>query len=135
MTKLHQIYKCSVCGNIVDVVHTGGGELVCCGKPMVLQVENTVDASLEKHVPVTEVLPADVCRGVDGIKVKIGAEEHPMTEDHFIEWIEIEIEDGRTGRKYLKPGDKPEVVFQTRQKAVSVRAYCNLHGLWKKDIE
>jgi superoxide reductase len=102
---------------------------------MVLQVENTVDASLEKHVPVVEVLPADVCRGVDGVKVKIGAEEHPMTEEHYIEWVEIEIEDGRTGKKFLKPGDKPEVIFQTRQKVISIRAYCNLHGLWKKDVE
>jgi len=124
-----------VCGNIVEVIHANVGELVCCQHPMVLQVENTVDASLEKHVPVVEVLPADVCRGVDGVKVKIGAEEHPMTEEHYIEWVEIEIEDGRTGKKFLKPGDKPEVIFQTRQKVISIRAYCNLHGLWKKDVE
>jgi len=134
MTKLLQIYKCSVCGNIVEVVHASTGELVCCGKPMVLQEENTTDAAVEKHVPVVEVLPPNVCQGVDGVKVKIGEEEHPMTEEHYIEWIEIQVEDGRTGKKYLKPGDKPEVIFQTRKKVIEVRAYCNLHGLWKKEV-
>lgn len=128
------MYRCSVCGNIVEVVHAAPGELVCCGQPMILQEANTVDAAQEKHLPVMEVLPADVCRGVDGVKVKVGEEEHPMVAGHYIEWIGIEIEDGRTGKVFLQPGDTPEVIFQTRQKVKAVSAYCNLHGLWRKDV-
>ncbi|MFC1682487.1 desulfoferrodoxin [Nanoarchaeota archaeon] len=118
MTTLNQIYKCEICGNIVEVVHAGGGELVCCGQQMVLQKENTVDASLEKHVPV-----------IEGNKVKVGSVEHPMTEEHYIEWIEAS--DGKTRAKvFLKPEDKPEAEFCFEP--VSARAYCNLHGVWKK---
>ncbi|OIO16992.1 desulfoferrodoxin [Candidatus Kuenenbacteria bacterium CG1_02_38_13] len=131
MTQLHQIYKCQVCGNIVEVVYSGAGELVCCGQPMELQVENIVNESSKKHVPVIEELPANVCRVKDGVIVKIGEIEHPMTLEHYIEWVEIIIGDGRRGRKFLSPGDKPNVEFHTRAKVIGARAYCNLHGLWK----
>ena len=131
MTKLNQIYKCNVCGNIVQMVHSGAGELVCCGQPMQLMEENTVDAAVEKHVPTIEELPANVCQGKDGVIIRVGSEEHPMTAEHHIEWIEIIIEDNRVGKKFLRPGDKPEVEFHTRGKVIGARAYCNLHGLWK----
>jgi desulfoferrodoxin len=117
-----QVYKCDTCGNIVLVVHPGGGELVCCGAPMKLMVENTVDAAKEKHVPVIEKVPG-------GYKVKVGAVAHPMEEKHWIEWIEL-MADGVVMTKLLKPGDAPEAVFITEAKSVSVREYCNLHGLW-----
>lgn len=118
-----QVYKCSVCGNIVEVLHVGGGELVCCGKPMVLQVENTTDAAKEKHVPVIE-------KTANGYKVKIGSVPHPMEEKHYIEWIEL-IADGKAYREFLKPGDKPEAEFCITAATVSAREYCNLHGLWR----
>ncbi len=123
MTEVNQIYKCNVCGNIVEVVHTGAGELVCCGQPMKLQQENTVDAAQEKHVPVVENTKA-------GIKVKVGSIAHPMEENHFIEWIEALVE-GRVYRKFLKSGESPEAEFPVSLKNIEVREYCNLHGLWK----
>ncbi len=123
MTKLNEVYKCSVCGNIVEVVHTGVGQLVCCGQPMDRQDPNTVDAAQEKHVPVIE-------RTSSGVKIKIGSVPHPMTAEHFIEWIEI-MADGKVDRKYLKPGDKPEADFNLTADKVTARAYCNLHGLWQ----
>lgn len=119
MTKKLQIYKCEICGNIVEVVHEAGGELVCCGKPMKLLEENTVDAATEKHVPV-----------IEGKKVKIGEVEHPMTEEHYIEWIEAVSDKGERCRKFLQPGDKPEAEFCFN--VVSARELCNLHELWKK---
>lgn len=121
--KVGEVYRCSICGNIVSVLHAGGGELVCCGKPMELLVENTVDASKEKHVPVIE-------KTKDGFKVNIGSVPHPMEEAHYIEWIEL-IADGISYRKFLKPGGKPEAEFCVKAKSVSAREYCNLHGLWK----
>ncbi len=121
--KLNEIYKCSVCGNIVEVIHVGGGTLSCCDQPMVLQAENTVDASLEKHVPVME-------KTETGIKVKVGEVEHPMEASHYIEWIEV-IVDGKVYRQFLKPGDKPEAEFLVEGEMITVREYCNLHGLWK----
>ncbi len=120
-----QIYKCSVCGNIVEVIHAGGGELVCCGKPMELLVENTTDAAQEKHVPVIEKIDG-------GVKVKVGSVAHPMEEKHYIEWIEV-IADGRACRKFLKPGDAPEAVFKIEGENLIAREYCNLHGLWKSE--
>ena len=131
MTQQNQIYKCEVCGNIVEVLHTGAGELVCCGQPMKLMSENTQDAAIEKHVPVIEEVPANVCQGKDGVIVKVGEITHPMDKEHYIEWIEIITQDGKRGKKFLKPGDKPQVEFHTRKKVVGARAYCNLHGLWK----
>lgn len=123
MTELNQVYKCAKCGNIVEVLHAGGGELVCCGQPMALQKENTVDASLEKHVPVIE-------KTEKGIKVKVGSVPHPMEEEHYIEWIEI-LADGKAYRKFLKPGDAPEAEFCIEAENIIAREYCNLHGLWK----
>jgi len=125
MTQLRQIYKCNICGNIVEVLHAGQGELVCCGQPMILQQENTVDASKEKHVPVIE-------KNEQGVIVKIGSEPHPMTEEHYIEWIEISTEKG-SSKKFLKPGDKPEALFPVKAENIKARAYCNLHGLWKSE--
>jgi superoxide reductase len=123
MTQIKQIYKCPICGNIVEVVHAGGGELVCCGQPMILQQANTVDAAQEKHVPVIE--KTDL-----GFKVKVGSMPHPMEEAHHIEWIEL-IADGKIYRQELKPGDAPEAEFCVSAENVSAREYCNLHGLWQ----
>ncbi len=123
MTKQLQIYKCELCGNIVEVLHEGGGELVCCKQPMKLYDENTVDAAKEKHVPVIEKV-------ANGYMVKVGSVSHPMEEKHFIEWIEL-IADGAAYRRFLKPGDAPEAMFEISADNVSVREYCNLHGLWK----
>ena len=123
MAERLQIYKCEACGNIVEVLHGGEGELVCCGEPMKLFVENTVDAAKEKHVPVVEKV-------AQGMKVKVGSVPHPMEEKHYIEWVEI-IVDGKAYREFLRPGDTPEAVFDVPPEGVTAREYCNLHGLWK----
>jgi superoxide reductase len=125
MTARMEIYKCEVCGNIVEVLHTGDGELVCCGKPMKLMKENTADAAREKHVPVIE-------KTANGIKVKVGSVPHPMEEKHHIEWIQVIAKDGsRFFRAFLKPGDKPEAEFNIKDEGVIAREYCNIHLLWK----
>jgi len=123
MTELKQVYRCNVCGNIVEVLHTGKGELVCCGEPMELLQEKTVDVGQEKHVPVVET-------AARGIKVKVGSVPHPMEEKHYIEWVEI-VTDGEICRQFLKPGDKPEADFDAVSQKVIAREYCNIHGLWK----
>ena len=123
MTEKLEIYKCEVCGNIVEVLHAGAGELVCCGQPMKLFKENTVDAAKEKHVPVVEKI-------AEGCKVKVGSVPHPMEEKHYIEWVEILV-DGKAYRQFLKPGDNPEATFNVKAGQVTAREYCNLHGLWK----
>ncbi len=123
MVELNQIYKCNVCGNIVEVVHVSAGTLVCCGKPMELLKEKTEDIGNEKHIPVLE-------KTSEGIKVKVGSIPHPMEEKHYIEFIEL-IADGVLYRKYLKPGEAPEAEFKVSGKLISAREYCNLHGLWK----
>ena len=122
MTKRLEIYKCEICGNIVEMLHEGKGELVCCNKPMKLFTENTVDAAREKHVPVKET-------GQGFIKVKVGVVPHPMEEKHYIEWVEV-IADGKAYRQFLKPGDAPEAVFNVDGDRITVREYCNIHGLW-----
>jgi len=123
MTELKQIYKCNVCGNMVEVIHTGVGELVCCGQPMELKTPNTQEAATEKHIPVVEKK--------DGmILVKVGSVPHPMKEEHFIEWVEI-VSGEKCIRKTLKPGDSSEVKFCDLGENTEVRAYCNVHGLWK----
>lgn len=119
----NEIYKCEVCGNIIEVLHGGGGQLVCCGQPMKQFVENTVDAAHEKHVPVIEKTPG-------GVKVTVGSVEHPMLDAHYIEWIEV-IADNKIYRKYLNPEEKPEAVFEVEAENVQAREYCNLHGLWR----
>ena len=123
MTERLQVYRCEVCGNIVEVLHAGKGELVCCKQPMKLLVEGSVDAAQEKHVPVVE-------KTATGVKVKVGSVPHPMEEKHYIEWIEI-IADGRAYRQSLKPGDVPEATFNIEAMQITAREYCNLHGLWK----
>jgi len=123
MAETMQVYKCLKCGNIIEVVNGGIGELVCCGEPMKLLVENTVDASREKHVPVIEKVEG-------GYRVKVGGVPHPMEEKHYIQWIEL-MADGVAFRKFLKPGQAPEAFFCIDATTVSAREYCNLHGLWK----
>ena len=123
MAERLEVYKCEVCGNIVEVLHGGDGELVCCGQPMVRLVENTVDAAKEKHVPVVEKVEG-------GVKVKVGDVAHPMEEKHWIEWVEI-IADGKAYRQFLNPGEAPEATFNVEADQISAREYCNLHGLWK----
>jgi superoxide reductase len=123
MTKLREIYKCNVCGNIVEVLHVGAGELVCCGEPMELLKEKTTDVGNEKHVPVIE-------KTATGIKVNVGSLPHPMEEKHYIEWIQV-IADGAAYRKFLKPGEKPEATFELKATKLEAREYCNIHGLWK----
>ncbi|KPJ76264.1 MAG: desulfoferrodoxin [Deltaproteobacteria bacterium SG8_13] len=123
MAERLEVYKCEVCGNIVEVLHAGAGELVCCGQPMVLLTENTVDAAKEKHVPVVEKVAG-------GFKVKVGDVPHPMEEKHYIEWVEI-IADGRAYRQFLNPGQPPEATFNIEADQVTAREYCNLHGHWK----
>ena len=123
MAKQYEVYKCEKCGNIVEVLHGGPGELVCCGAPMVLLDEKTADSSTEKHVPVIEKTP-------DGYKVTVGSTLHPMLEEHYIEWIEL-IADGVSYRRYLKAGDQPVAEFCIKATSVSAREYCNVHGLWK----
>lgn len=122
--EVKQVYKCEVCGNIVEVLHNGGGALACCGQPMKLIEENTVDAALEKHIPIIEEIDG-------GVIVKVGSVEHPMLPEHYIQWIEVHTED-KIYRKYLKPGEKPEAIFKFDEKVIMAREYCNLHGLWKK---
>ena len=123
MAERLEIYKCEVCGNIVEVLHGGAGELVCCGQPMTLFKENTTDAAKEKHVPVVE-------KSGDTVTVKVGSVAHPMEEKHYIEWVEI-IADGEVYRQFLSPGEAPEASFKIDAGKVTAREYCTLHGLWK----
>ncbi len=123
MAERLQVYKCEVCGNIVEVIHAGEGELVCCNQPMKLLVENTVDAAKEKHVPVVE-------KTTEGFKVTVGSVAHPMEEKHYIEWIELIVGD-KAYRQFLNPGDAPEAVFNVQADSATAREFCNLHGLWK----
>ncbi len=117
------IYKCNVCGNIVEVLHAGVGELVCCGQPMELLKEKAEDVGLEKHVPVIE-------REEGEVKVKVGSVPHPMEENHYIEWVAVYTDEG-VYRKFLKPGGQPEARFDLKAEAAGAREYCNVHGLWK----
>jgi superoxide reductase len=124
--KTLDVYKCEKCGNIVELLHVGGGELVCCGEPMKLLKENTSDGAKEKHVPVIEKVSG-------GWKVIVGSVTHPMEEKHYIEWIEL-IAGTKSYRVHLKPGDKPEALFLVDAAHVAAREYCNLHGLWKAEV-
>ncbi len=127
MTEKHQVYKCKVCGNIVEMLHEGKGTLVCCGANMDLFEEKTTDEGLEKHVP---VINADAT----GTHVMVGSTQHPMEEKHHIEWIQIITRDGKSVRKFLQPGNTPDAHFCEdfdAAKAGIVREYCNIHGLWK----
>lgn len=123
MTEFNQIYKCKVCGNMVEVVHAGGGELVCCGQSMELQQEKREDEGQEKHKPVIE-------KTSGGVIVTVGSVPHPMTSEHYIQWIEV-ITEHRVYRKKLEPGMEPQAEFFLEAEHVEARAYCNLHGLWR----
>lgn len=123
MTQLNQIYKCSICGNIVEVAHEGAGTLVCCGKNMDLMTAKSNEEGVEKHLPVIE-------KSENGLTVKVGSLPHPMEENHYIEWIEI-VFDGKVDRQYLKPGQVPEAHFNILAENMVARAYCNVHGLWQ----
>ncbi len=123
MTNRLEIYKCEICGNMVEMIHDGAGQLVCCGQAMKRFDANTVDAAKEKHVPVVEMLQ-------DKMFVKVGSVPHPMEDKHYIEWIEV-ISGNKTIRHFLRPNDKPEATFCKPDGDFTVREYCNLHGLWK----
>lgn len=123
MTKLMQVYKCNVCGNMVEMLHEGPGALVCCNQPMALMEENTVEAAVEKHIPVIE-------KKDGGYMVTVGSVAHPMQDEHYIEWIEV-IAGNKIYRQHLKPGEAPEAFFKIEGEGVYARAYCNLHGNWK----
>ena len=125
MTKVRELYRCAKCGNIVEVVNPGA-ELWCCGEKMQLLKENTTDAAVEKHVPVIEKVDG-------GYRVVVGEVEHPMQDNHYIQWIEL-LTDTDVMRHELKPGEKPEAFFKTDAVRVTAREYCNLHGLWKKEL-
>ncbi len=123
MAQQNEIYVCEMCGNVLEVLDGGDGELVCCGQPMTLQKENTVDASKEKHIPVLKFEENQV-------SVDVGSVPHPMDANHYIMWIEVQ-EGNCVKRRFLKPGEAPHASFRTYGGAITVRAYCNLHGLWK----
>ncbi|MDD2678310.1 MAG: desulfoferrodoxin [Candidatus Nanoarchaeia archaeon] len=123
MAKLNEIYKCNVCGNIVELVHASKGELVCCNEPMQLMKERTKDLGNEKHVPIVQAKKGKII-------VKVGSIEHPMIKKHYIEWIQI-IADGKSFKQFLKPGNKPIAEFCIKAKKITAREYCNIHGLWK----
>ncbi len=125
MTEEKQIYKCNLCGNIIEMLHPGDGELVCCGQIMEQQQEKNVEEGKEKHNPIIE-------RTSGGVIVKVGTLAHPMESEHYIEWIEV-ITEHRVYRKRLTPGDTPEAEFFLEAKHLKVRVYCNLHGLWKNN--
>jgi superoxide reductase len=123
MAKELEVYKCAVCGNIVEVLHGGVGELVCCGQPMENLTAKTADEGREKHVPVIEKIEG-------GIKVGVGSVPHPMEAEHYIEWIEV-IADGKAYRQFLNPGEAPEAEFAVEAAQISAREHCNVHGLWE----
>lgn len=123
MTKLNQVYRCPICGNIVEVLHTGVGQLVCCGQPMELLAIKEKDVGYEKHLPVIE-------KTTNGFIVKVGSISHPMEKEHYIEFIEL-IADGEVYRKFLNPGDDPMASFEIKSDNITARIYCNIHGIWQ----
>lgn len=125
MTRLNQVYKCNICGNIVVLVRSGQGELVCCGQPMELEKERSKEEGEEKHLPLIE-------KTDQGIKVRVGSLPHPMEKEHHIEWIEL-IADNKSYRQFLAPGEEAEAVFPLQGKKLAARAYCNIHRLWQKE--
>jgi superoxide reductase len=125
MIALKQLYYCAICGNVVEVVNAGAEALVCCGEPMQLLKENSVDAAKEKHVPVVE-------GDETGVKVSVGSVLHPMTEEHYIVFIEVITTDDMVLRQELKPGMQPVAEFPVpMSKVLYAREYCNLHKLWR----
>lgn len=130
MTKKLEIYKCDVCGNLVEVVLSGAGELVCCGEAMKLQVPNKTDASTEKHVPF-------FTKKDEGLEIRVGEVAHPMLEDHYITFIEAISKDEKyVKRKYLYPGDAPEFMLKGYDIGkLTAKEFCNLHGLWEAEYD
>jgi len=124
---MKEIFKCELCGNVLELLRDGGSDLVCCNAAMQKLVENSVDASDKKHLPAVEKVEA-------GVKVKVGEVPHPMKNDHFIEWVEILAANGKTCRKFLPSGREPQVSFSCKEEVVAARSLCNLHGLWQKEI-
>lgn len=122
-TEKLQVYKCKVCGNMVELIHSGAGTLVCCGQNMTLLKEGETDAATEKHVPVVKKIDG-------GFEVKVGEVAHPMEDKHYIEWIEL-LANGKAYRQFLKPGEPPVAKFMVTADKATAREYCNLHGLWK----
>lgn len=121
-----KVYKCMICGTTVEILNGNGNSLTCCGQNMIELKANTTDAAVEKHVPAIQIVEKEVL-------VKVGDVEHPMDEDHYIAWIAM-VSDDKVEKVYLKPGDKPEAKFNYIPGA-TVYAYCNKHGLWKKDVQ
>jgi len=121
---VNEIYKCEICGNVIEMLHNAGVNPVCCGQDMVRLKEKSEDVGKEKHVPIVE-------KTETGIKVKVGSIEHPMEEKHFIEWIEV-VSGGKIYKEFLKPIMKPEAEFCIKEFDL-VRIYCNIHGLWKNN--
>ncbi len=121
--KVNEIYRCGICGNMVEILHSGVGEIICCNEPMSLVEAGSVDAAREKHVPVIEKVDG-------GFKVTVGSVVHPMEEKHYITFVEL-LADGKLYRQALNPGDAPEAFFAVDASRVEAREYCNLHGLWK----
>lgn len=125
MTKINQIYRCSVCGNIVEVLHEGNGQLVCCGQPMELLITKNTDVGFEKHVPIINKTETEII-------ITVGSVPHPMEETHYIELIEL-IADNKIYRQFLKAGDKAMAIFEIKADKITARAYCNIHGLWQSN--
>lgn len=124
MQARYDIYRCTTCENVVEMVLAKGGHLICCGNPMVKMEAQASDGAVEKHIPVIEVKE-------EGVLVSVGAVAHPMTEEHSIQWIELTV-DGVVYKKYLNPGDSPVALFKgLKGQEITAREYCNLHGLWK----
>lgn len=126
MNKRLEIYKCSTCGTIVTVNRGGAGGLICCGKAMEHMNKNSTEAATEKHIPV--LISVDKNR----YRVVVGEIEHPMTEEHYIEWIDVLLKNGSRLTFFLNPHDRPEAIFETEEKIIEIQTYCNLHGLWNK---
>jgi len=123
MTHIDELYRCNSCGNIIEIIHDGDDELLCCGGPMVPMTAKFQDVGNEKHVPVIE-------KTLTGVKVTVGSVPHPMEEKHYIEWIEL-LTDDKVYRKTLRPGEKPQAEFCVSTQAISARTLCNIHGLWR----
>ena len=123
-----KFYICPHCGNLVEMVHDAGVKPFCCGQKMNELIPNTVEASGEKHIPAVKV-------GEGVVEVNVGSVDHPMVDVHWIEWVQL-VTDKGSYRKWLNPGEAPNVKFLLgEEKPVAVYAYCNLHGLWKTELD
>lgn len=130
VTKLNNVYRCAICGNVVEVINVGGGTLVCCGQPMILETENFDQPELNStHLPVAE-------NDESGTMVTVGAEPHPMSSKHHLQWIGITVNDGHVAKHYLGPHQPPQAFFFVPLSNITtLRAYCNLHGLWETKLQ